>query len=103
MAEVFGYEFCTKVQAQAIPVCLSGVDVLAKAKTGTGKTLAFMIPAVEKVRWPGAAAPCTSGVPASVANMGISKTLAFMFRVVEEVHWQGQQCCPGLCGSYGRR
>lgn len=49
MAEVFGYEMCTKVQAQAIPVCLTGVDTLAKAKTGTGKTIGFMIPAIEKV------------------------------------------------------
>ena len=39
MAEVFGYEFCTKVQAQSLPPCLSGTDVIAKAKTGTGKTL----------------------------------------------------------------
>jgi ATP-dependent RNA helicase MSS116, mitochondrial len=29
-------------------VCLTGVDVLAKAKTGTGKTLAFLIPSVER-------------------------------------------------------
>eukprot|EP00955_Chlamydomonas_euryale_P026184 276530-Chlamydomonas_euryale.AAC.1 len=49
IAEVFGYEFCTKVQAQSLPFCLSGNDVLAKAKTGTGKTLAFMIPAIENV------------------------------------------------------
>jgi ATP-dependent RNA helicase MSS116 len=49
MAEVFGYEFCTKVQAQSIPVCLSGEDVLAKAKTGTGKTIAFMLPAIDNV------------------------------------------------------
>lgn len=49
MAEVFGYEMCTKVQAQAISVCLTGVDTLAKAKTGTGKTIGFMIPAIEKV------------------------------------------------------
>lgn len=37
----------TEVQAQTLPVCLSGVDTLAKAKTGTGKTLAFLVPALE--------------------------------------------------------
>lgn len=53
MAEVFRYEFCTHVQAQSLPVCLKGGDVLAKAKTGTGKTLGFMIPVIEKVgAWP---------------------------------------------------
>ncbi|GAX73920.1 hypothetical protein CEUSTIGMA_g1370.t1 [Chlamydomonas eustigma] len=49
MAEVFGYEFCTKVQAQSIPVSLGGEDVLAKAKTGTGKTIAFMLPAIDNL------------------------------------------------------
>ncbi|GMH60491.1 hypothetical protein TrRE_jg4123, partial [Triparma retinervis] len=41
------YEYMTEVQAQTLPICLSGVDTLAKAKTGTGKTLAFLIPALE--------------------------------------------------------
>jgi superfamily II DNA/RNA helicase len=50
MAEVFGFEYCTKVQAMSLPACLEGGDVVAKAKTGTGKTLAFMIPVVERVR-----------------------------------------------------
>ncbi len=40
----------SQVQATSLPACLSGQDVLAKAKTGTGKTLAFMIPVVEQVR-----------------------------------------------------
>ena len=41
------FEYMTEVQAQTLPVCLSGVDTLAKAKTGTGKTLAFLVPALE--------------------------------------------------------
>ena len=49
MTEGFGYEFCTPVQEQSIPVAMAGFDVLARARTGTGKTLAFMIPAVEKL------------------------------------------------------
>lgn len=46
--QVFNYSAMTEVQAQAIPVCLSGVDVLAKAKTGTGKTLGFLLPALDR-------------------------------------------------------
>ena len=49
MAEVFRYQNMTKVQAQSIPVSLTGVDILAKAKTGTGKTIAFLIPALHKL------------------------------------------------------
>eukprot|EP00252_Welwitschia_mirabilis_P017941 TRINITY_DN40064_c0_g1_i1.p1 TRINITY_DN40064_c0_g1~~TRINITY_DN40064_c0_g1_i1.p1 ORF type:complete len:650 (+),score=117.42 TRINITY_DN40064_c0_g1_i1:134-2083(+) len=42
-----GYTSMTVVQAETLPVILEGKDVLAKAKTGTGKTIAFMLPAVE--------------------------------------------------------
>jgi len=39
----------TPVQASAIPPALEGKDVLATAQTGTGKTLAFLIPVIEKM------------------------------------------------------
>ncbi len=39
----------TPVQAQAIPAALSGVDVVATAQTGTGKTLAFLLPLIKKM------------------------------------------------------
>jgi len=42
----------TAVQAAAIPPAMEGKDVLATAQTGTGKTLAFLIPVMEKlVQW----------------------------------------------------
>ncbi len=40
----------TPIQAAAIPHALEGKDVLATAQTGTGKTLAFLIPAIENLR-----------------------------------------------------
>lgn len=36
------------VQEQAIPALFAGRDVIARAQTGTGKTLAFLIPLAEK-------------------------------------------------------
>ena len=39
----------TPVQAAAIPQALAGKDVLATAQTGTGKTLAFLIPVIERL------------------------------------------------------
>ena len=39
----------TPVQAAAIPVALDGKDVMATAQTGTGKTLAFLIPVIEQL------------------------------------------------------
>ena len=37
------------MQAAAIPQALEGKDVIATAQTGTGKTLAFLIPVIEKL------------------------------------------------------
>jgi ATP-dependent RNA helicase RhlE len=39
----------TAVQAQAIPPALKGSDILATAQTGTGKTLAFLLPIMEQL------------------------------------------------------
>ena len=40
----------TPVQAGAIPPALEGQDILATAQTGTGKTLSFLIPLIEKMQ-----------------------------------------------------
>ena len=44
-----GFSVPTPVQAAAIPPALEGKDVLATAQTGTGKTLAFLIPVIERL------------------------------------------------------
>lgn len=42
-----GFETMTEIQQRTIPPLLAGRDVLGAAKTGSGKTLSFLIPAVE--------------------------------------------------------
>ncbi|KAG5459976.1 MAG: ATP-dependent RNA helicase DHH1 [Olpidium bornovanus] len=44
-----GFERPSPIQEEAIPIALSGRDILARAKNGTGKTAAFVIPVLEKV------------------------------------------------------
>src|SRR5579863_9161892 len=44
-----GFSVPTPVQAAAIPQALAGKDVLATAQTGTGKTLAFLVPIMEQL------------------------------------------------------
>jgi len=44
-----GFEAPTPIQAQAIPPALAGKDVIGCAATGTGKTLAFVLPIVERI------------------------------------------------------
>jgi len=44
-----GYTEPTPVQAQAIPVALTGFDLMVSAPTGTGKTAAFVLPALQRL------------------------------------------------------
>lgn len=39
----------TPVQAETLPYTLTGSDILAQARTGTGKTMAFLLPAIQKL------------------------------------------------------
>lgn len=38
-----GFEYCTPIQAQTLPITLNGEDIAGQAQTGTGKTMAFLI------------------------------------------------------------
>ncbi|CAN0301016.1 unnamed protein product [Phaeothamnion confervicola] len=95
LADVFHYECMTRVQAAAIPSCLPGEDCLAKAKTGTGKTLAFLIPAVERaIREPRRAG--------RIAVLVISPTRELASQIAEEAkqlltyhRGMGVQCVVG--------
>ena len=44
-----GFERPSPIQEESIPIALTGRDILARAKNGTGKTAAFTIPVLEKV------------------------------------------------------
>ena len=44
-----GIKTPTAIQEEAIPYILSGKDFIGEAKTGTGKTLAFLIPLIQNI------------------------------------------------------
>ncbi|RTR32814.1 DEAD/DEAH box helicase [Shewanella atlantica] len=47
--DVCGYQQLTQVQSEVIPVALTGVDLMACAETGTGKTAAFALPLLQRL------------------------------------------------------
>ena len=51
-----GYVEPTPVQREAIPAALSGGDLLVSSQTGSGKTAAFVLPGLQRLRAPAASA-----------------------------------------------
>src|SRR5215212_3440611 len=71
-----GFEKASPVQAEAIPLLLEGRDVIGQSQTGSGKTAAFAIPAIEKVD------PQLRAVQAII----LCPTRELAVQVAEEVH-----------------
>ncbi|HHC11314.1 MAG TPA: DEAD/DEAH box helicase [Campylobacterales bacterium] len=45
-----GFEQMTPIQKESIPHIIEGKDIIARAKTGSGKTVAFALPLVLKIK-----------------------------------------------------
>ncbi|KAL2151175.1 hypothetical protein VTH82DRAFT_6273 [Thermothelomyces myriococcoides] len=73
-----GFEKPSPIQEESIPVALTGRDILARAKNGTGKTAAFVIPALEKV------------------NPKVSKIQCLILVPTRELAMQTSQVCKTL-------
>jgi len=73
-----GFEKPSPIQEEAIPVALTGRDILARAKNGTGKTAAFVIPTLERI------------------NAKKPKTQALLLVPTRELALQTSQVCKTL-------
>src|SRR5689334_16805056 len=71
-----GFEQASPIQAEAIPALLSGVDVVGQSQTGSGKTAAFGIPAIEK----------TDPQERAVQILILCPTRELAVQVSEEIH-----------------
>src|SRR5436189_4366662 len=71
-----GFEQAAPIQAEAIPVLMSGRDVVGQSQTGSGKTAAFAIPAIEK----------TNPQLRAVQVLMLCPTRELAIQVAEEVH-----------------
>jgi ATP-dependent RNA helicase DeaD len=71
-----GYEKAAPIQAEAIPLILAGHDIIGQSQTGSGKTAAFAIPAIEMID------PQTRGVQVLI----LCPTRELAVQVAEEIY-----------------
>jgi ATP-dependent RNA helicase RhlE len=80
-----GFITPTPVQAGAIPPALEGADILATASTGTGKTLSFLVPIIERLD--ATSAPSTRGKRNPVRALILLPTRELAMQVLD-VYWK---------------
>ena len=85
-----GFEEPTPIQVSAIPLILSGRDLIGQAQTGTGKTAAFAIPIIEK---------CSKGKRPFAIILEPTRELAI--QVAEEMHKLGKHKKVTVLPIYG--
>lgn len=85
-----GFEKPTPIQSKAIPLAMSGVDVMGQAQTGTGKTASFGIPILNKVRQ-------GEGIQALI----VCPTRELCLQVREEIAFLGRKMRIGVLAVYG--
>jgi ATP-dependent RNA helicase RhlE len=78
---IAGFTTPTPVQAKAIPPALQGADILATASTGTGKTLSFLIPMIEKMD--ATPVPVTKGKRGPIRSLILLPTRELAMQVLE--------------------
>ncbi len=83
-----GYDTPTPIQAQAIPVILEGHDLLGGAQTGTGKTAAFVLPALHRMSMSRSAQSRFGGV--GVRMLVLTPTRELAAQVEESVRTYGK-------------
>ncbi len=85
-----GFVTPTPVQAGAIPPALEGDDILATASTGTGKTLSFLVPMIERLEE--ISEPSARGKKNPILALILLPTRELAMQVLENYH----KLCPVL-------
>jgi ATP-dependent RNA helicase DbpA len=83
--ESLGYLAMTPVQAEALPIALQGLDLLAQAATGSGKTAAFAIPLLRKLDLRETAAQALVLCPTRELSLQVAQELRKLARYLGNV------------------
>lgn len=80
----------TPIQEKAIPAAVEGKDVIGVAQTGTGKTLAFGIPMIQRIAQAGPPAQARQSTKTGAGGLVILPTRELAFQVEETLHKLGR-------------
>jgi superfamily II DNA/RNA helicase len=83
-----GYSAPTPVQCAAIPAALAGTDLLVSSQTGSGKTAAFLLPALQRL---GAAVPTGRGSGPRILVLTPTRELALQVHKAAHTYGDGQR------------
>ncbi len=81
-----GYTKPTPIQAQAIPIVLSGLDVMGGAQTGTGKTAAFTLPILNRILKHANSSPSPARHPIRALMLAPTRELAIQIEEAVETY-----------------
>jgi superfamily II DNA/RNA helicase len=96
--EAEGITTAFPIQALTLPVALAGHDLIGQARTGTGKTLAFGIPILQRLdAMPGA------GAKAAPRALAVVPTRELAFQVAEDLQTAGSRMGAKVVVLYGGR
>ena len=91
------------IQAETLPIALGGYDIIGQAKTGTGKTLGFGIPAIQRVTTPDDAGYEDLPVPGAPQALMVAPTRELAVQVAEDLKVAGSKRGIRIATIYGGR
>ncbi len=91
------------IQAMTLPVALSGHDIIGQAKTGTGKTLGFGLPILQRVVAPGDAGFSALAVPGAPQALVVAPTRELAVQVAQDLTRAGSRRGIRVLTVYGGR
>ncbi|WP_018947143.1 DEAD/DEAH box helicase [Thioalkalivibrio sp. AKL17] len=93
-----GFDTCTPIQAQALPIALEGRDVAGQAQTGTGKTAAFLIATFNRLL---RQAPAEHRRPTDVRALILAPTRELAVQIHRDAELLGGETGLRLALAYG--
>ncbi|GAA1801844.1 DEAD/DEAH box helicase [Nesterenkonia flava] len=91
------------IQAETLPIALSGHDIIGQAKTGTGKTLGFGIPALQRVITVDDEAHASLPAPGAPQALIVAPTRELAVQVAQDLKTAGAKLGARIATIYGGR